>query len=166
MASGETAPSLPEIPRAKQGLVESSGKRGAFARVGGLADSGLDLRDSTAASSRSNSASASARPQPGGLLVRSSPLPLSPRPPSPMRRVSVPLRQGHVSRSCSFSRKTLSFLMLCGLFSSPCTFSELMLSVALPRAPLAGAQSPGEYVRTSRSELERKEQSLALLRWG
>lgn len=84
MSSGETAPSLPEIPRAKQGLVES-GKR-AFVRGGGLGDSGLDLRDS-AASSRSNSAS-TARPQPG-LLIRSSPLPLSPRPPSPVRRVSV-----------------------------------------------------------------------------
>ena len=81
--------SLPPIPKAKHGLVEAGTSiRRSTRSVPCFDDSGLDLRDSLSAASGRPESRVNSAGSPPNLVVKASALPMSPRPQSPLTKVS------------------------------------------------------------------------------
>ena len=98
-----TTDTLPAIPKTKHGLVDA-GRRGTRSPHG-FEDSGLDLRESLVTSRPGSSSTRTSSAKSPGLLVKAATVPLSPRPQSPLRRVSFCITPLHMKDNYKWGSK-------------------------------------------------------------
>ena len=151
-----TTDTLPAIPKTKHGLVDA-GRRGTRSPHC-FEDSGLDLRESLVTSRLgSSSTRTGSAKSPPGLLVKAATVPLSPRPQSPLRRVSLCITPLHMKDSYKWgSKRALPTVQL---------NIEYRSSDAYPTSDLCCFLQSLESLRLSRGELDRREQAVNSLRY-